>query len=61
EGKELNVPVFVYFCGVTETTKRKPEMVKRVATSDDFLPYKHFKGLEAMFTYHTFVWRDSPP
>ncbi|MDB6119682.1 MAG: hypothetical protein JWO08_3463, partial [Verrucomicrobiaceae bacterium] len=61
EGKELNVPVFVYFCGVTETTKRKPDMVKRVAASDDFLPYKQFKGLEAMFTYHTFVWRDSPP
>ncbi len=61
QGKELNVPVFVYFCGVTETTKRKPEMVKRVASSEDFLPYKQFKGLEAMFTYHTFVWRGSPP
>lgn len=60
-GQQLNVPVFVYFCGVTETTNRKPELVKRVAASEDFLPYKQFKGLEAMFTYHTFVWRGSPP
>ena len=60
EGKEAHVPVFIYFCGVTESTNRKPELVKRVAASEDFLPYKQVKGLEAMFSYHVFLWRDSP-
>ena len=60
EGKEAHVPVFIYFCGVTESTNRKPELVKRVAASEDFLPYKQVKGLEAMFSYHGFLWRDSP-
>ena len=60
QGRQERLPVFIYFCGVTETTNRKPELVKRVAASDDFLPFRQFKGLEAMWTYHVFVWKDSP-
>ncbi len=57
DGKDSGRPVFIYFCGVTETTSRKPDLVKRVAASDDFLAYKQLKGLEAMFTYHVFAWK----
>ncbi len=60
EGKQQGQPVFIYFCGVAETTHSQPELVKRVAVAKDFMAYKQFKGLEAAFSYHIFVWNGGP-
>ena len=37
------------------SASRSPELLKRVAQSPDFVHFKDFKGLEAMFSYHIYV------
>lgn len=55
EGKSSGLPVFIYVAGLTESTKRSPELMKRVALSPDFVPIKELKGLEAMYSYTIFM------
>lgn len=55
EGRASGRPVFIYVAGLTETAKRSPELLKRVAMSPDFVVFKEVKGLEAMFSYTIFV------
>lgn len=50
-GQQEGRPVFIYFAGLTESTKRSPDLMKRVGLSEDFVKFKEFKGLEAMFSY----------
>ena len=54
-GKAEGRPVFVYFAGLRESARRSPDLMKRVAQSPDFVPFKDMKGLEAMFSYHIYV------
>jgi hypothetical protein len=55
KGKTEGRPVFVYFAGLRESASRSPELMKRVAQSPDFVPFKDMKGLEAMFSYHIYA------
>ena len=50
-------PVFVYFCGLTETAKRCPELLQRISGAPDFVSVKEVKGLEEMFSYIIYQWR----
>ena len=55
KGQAENRPVFIYFAGLKESTNRAPDLMKRVAQSPDFVPYKDFKGTEAMFSYRIYA------
>ena len=55
EGQSQGKPVFIYLAGLTETAKRSPELLKRVAQSPDFVFFKEVKGLEAMFSYRIYM------
>ncbi len=50
-------PVFIYFCGLTETAKRHPELIQRISGAPDFVSLKEVKGLEEMFSYIIYQWR----
>ena len=54
-GQSEGRPVFIYVAGLTESTKRSPDLMKRVGLSADFIKFKEFKGLEAMFSYVIYV------
>ncbi len=49
-------PVFVYFCGLTETAKRCPVLLQRISGAADFVSVKEMKGLEEMFSYIIYQW-----
>ncbi len=55
KGQQEGRPVFIYFAGLRESTNRAPDLMKRVALSEDFRLYKEFKGLEAMFSYRIYA------
>lgn len=47
-------PLFVYFCGRTESGNRHPDLMKRIADPTAFKHTGDLPGLEAMFSYHVF-------
>ena len=47
-------PLFVYFCGRTESGARNPDIMKRVLDPAAFTHVADFPGLEAMFSYHVY-------
>lgn len=51
DGTEQGRPVFIYVAGNTESQRREPELMKRVADSSDFVVFEKFKGHEAMWSY----------
>ncbi len=57
EGKKRGQPVFIYICGLRESSVRVPELVARVVGSEDFVPHAVLPGHEAMFTYHVYQAR----
>jgi hypothetical protein len=48
-------PLYVYFCGRTESGKRNPALMTRVLDEAIFEKKADFPGLEAMFSYE--VWK----
>lgn len=48
-------PLFVYFCGRTESGSRHPDIMKRLDDPSQFKLASKHPGLEAMFSYE--VWR----
>lgn len=51
----MNIPLFVYFCGRTESGRRAPELMERVLDESSFQLVRTIPGLEAMFSYE--LWR----
>jgi hypothetical protein len=51
----MNIPLFVYFCGRTESGRRAPELMARVLDESSFQLVRTLPGLEAMFSYE--LWR----
>lgn len=49
-------PLFVYFCGRTESEKRNPDLMKRVTDPAAFKHIADLPGLEAMFSYQVYQW-----
>ena len=47
-------PLYVYFCGRTESGNRNPDLMKRVLDPTAFVHVQDFPGLEAMFSYHVY-------
>ncbi len=54
KSRDAKVPFYVYFCGATVSQQRRPDLMKRVAQSDEFTLFAKKSGHEELFSYQVY-------
>ncbi|MCB1095825.1 MAG: glycosyltransferase family 39 protein [Verrucomicrobiae bacterium] len=58
EASDGGKSLIVYFCDDKRAARETPDLLERIAKSPDFEQKGVYKGLEAMFRYSVYEWKD---